>query len=298
MSNSPRDQPITARQWHDSFAAPVVSLSRPVVGARVSRFTNTGQESNQPALADHILCLHLGGPKRVRRSLGVPTRDFAVEERALTIMPAGQSNRWLTTGPIDFAHLTLETAQLDRIAEEEFDLAPRTWELADRVGLRDPLIERLFGDLLITAARQGRADRLYPQSLMTVLATRLVGEHAIGPHRGLTRTVHRGGLADWRLKRVIEFMREKMAEDIDLEDLTAVSGLSRAQFFRAFKQSTGASPHKYLTTMRMERVGEMMRLSRMTVEQAVVAAGLKTGSRFNAAFRRRYGANPQKIGWK
>lgn len=292
-----RPASLTARQWHDTFAAPVLTVSRPTVGAYLKRFTDCAPEIEQPALGDHILCLHLGGAKRVRRSLGARARDYSVENRALTIMPAGQSNRWLTTGPIDFAHLALEPRQLDRIALEEFDRAPGTWELPDTVGLRDPLIERLFVDLLTSGARGDSHGRLYPQSLMTVLATRLVGEHAVRA-RGARVARHSGGLPDWRLKRVIEFMTDNMPSDIGLDDLTAVSGLSRAQFFRAFKQSMGVSPHKHLSALRMDRVGDLMRMSHFTAAEAAAAVGLRSGPRFDTAFRRRFGASPRKIGWR
>jgi AraC family transcriptional regulator len=298
MSRVAAHERLSARQWHDTFAAPVLTVSRSAGGAYVTRFTDSAPEIQQPALSDHILCLHLGGAKRVRRSLGVPAREYDVDERALTIMPAGQSNRWLTTGPIDFAHLVLETRQLDRIALEEFDRAPGGWELPDAVGLRDPLIERLYIDLLISGARGDPQGRLYPQSLMTVLATRLVGEHALGARGRRRGAPHVGGIADWRLKRVIDFMIDNMATDIDLDDLTAASGLSRAQFFRAFKQSMGVSPHKHLSALRMEKVGALMRISRYGVEDAAAAAGLRTGPRFDSAFRRRFGATPRKIGWR
>ena len=298
MSHHAPQKLLSARQWHDTFAAPVLSIARPAGGAYVTRFTDSDPEIEQPALSDHVLCMHLGGAKRVRRSLGVPARDYDVDDRALTIMPAGQSNRWITTGPIDFAHLALEARQLDRIALEEFDRPQGAWELPDTVGLRDPLIERLFFDLLTSGARGDAQGRLYPQSLMTVLATRLVGEHAVGARCRSSSVLHSGGMPDWRLKRVIEFMTDNMATDIGLDDLTAASGLSRAQFFRAFKQSTGVSPHRHLTALRFERVGDLMRISRYSVAEAAAAAGLKTGPRFDAAFRRRFGATPRKIGWR
>ena len=289
---------LTARQWHDTFAEPVLTVSRPAGSGYIKRFTDSAPAIEQPSLSDHILCLHLGGAKRVRRSLGAPTRDYSVEERALTIMPAGQSNRWVTTGPIDFAHLVLEPQQLERVALEEYDRPPGAWELPDTVGLRDPLLERLFVDLLTSGARGDPEGRLYPQSLMTVLATRLVGEHAVGTHGRVKRAIHLGGLPDWRLNRVIEFMTENMSSDIGLDDLTTISGLSRAQFFRAFKQSMGVSPHKHLSALRMERVGDLMRMSRFPVAEAAAASGLRTGPRFAAAFRRRFGATPRKISWR
>ena len=93
-------------------------------------------------------------------------------------------------------------------------------------------------------------------------------------------------------------MTENMSADIGLDDLTTVSGLSRAQFFRAFKQSMGVSPHKHLSTLRLVRVGDLMRMSHFTAAEAAAAAGLRTGPRFDAAFRRRFGATPRKILWR
>ena len=81
MSHLAVNKPLSARQWHDTFAAPALTVSGPPGGAYVKRFTDCSAEIEQPALSDHVLCLHLGGAKRVRRSLGVPARDYSVEDR-------------------------------------------------------------------------------------------------------------------------------------------------------------------------------------------------------------------------
>jgi len=52
---------------------------------------------------------------------------------------------------------------------------------------------------------------------------------------------HLSGLARWQLRRVLEFLEAHLTEDIGLDELAQLVGLSQSQFARAFKVSTGAS---------------------------------------------------------
>ncbi len=278
------------------MAAPVVA-SMPEEGGhvRMRRYTNTCAEMNQPALSENLLCMHLGGAKQVRRWRGGQTSVHDIESGALTVLPAGQSNRWETHGPIDFAHLTLNTALLEQIAIEEFDREPLACELVDAIGVRNPYIERLFGRLLTAIQERGARGRLYPDSLLVVLTAALIGEHSTLPKRpaSIPAAFKTGGLAGWRLRRVIDYMLEKLADDISLAELTALTGLSRAQFFRAFKQSTGFSPHRYLVRLRLDRAQIMLDGTELSVARIGEAVGYSDGARFSALFRVRFGVNPR-----
>src|SRR5258708_4009310 len=50
-------------------------------------------------------------------------------------------------------------------------------------------------------------------------------------------------LAARQLRRVTEYVLEHLAEAVRLQELSAMVGLSQSQFGRAFKASTGLSPH-------------------------------------------------------
>ncbi len=279
------------------MAAPALA-SMPDDAGRVCirRYTDTCAEMDQPALSENLLCLHLGGAKQVRRWRGGHMSAHEIELGALTVLPAGQSNRWETHGPIDFAHLTLNTALLDQIAIEEFDREPRACELVDVIGARNPYIEQLFARLLAAIQERGGRERLYPDSLLTVLSVALLGEHSTLPARARAPTpaaFKTGGLAGWRLRRVIDYMLDKLAADISLAELTALTGLSRAQFFRAFKQSTGFSPHRYLVRLRLDRAQIMLDGTELSVARIGEAVGYSDGARFSAHFRARFGVSPR-----
>ena len=300
MQTDDRSPPafMSASSWHDMLAAPAWSSDRDAhARAKLDRFTGIPPEMVQPALKDTVICLHLGGPKRVHRWHNGNKSVQDVELGSLTFMPARQENRWLTEGPIDFAHLTLSHGFLNQIAAEEFDREPAACEIMDRVGARDEFVAQLF-EALMLALEGGRFEgRLYPESLLVVLTVALVRKHSMlgdrasgaGPHPRITK----GGLAAWQLRRVVDYMAEFIASDIALNDLTALTGLSRAHFFRAFKQSTGISPHRFLTRMRMDQARMLLETSDRAIGEISPAPGVASARLFAAAFKRHVGLQPR-----
>ena len=69
----------------------------------------------------------------------------------------------------------------------------------------------------------------------------------------------RGGLAPVLRKRICEFIEEHIGEKISLDALSSVAGLSPNHFARAFQQSVGMPPHRYLLRRRLEHVEQMLR---------------------------------------
>ncbi|MDQ2859940.1 MAG: AraC family transcriptional regulator [Pseudomonadota bacterium] len=295
MSEAPQGALVSPADWYSTMQPAALTLTPDDTGAAsIRRFTDTCAEMHQPALSHNVLCMHLGGPKTVRRWRGGRTTVHDIDLGALTVLPAGQANRWVTHGPIDFAHLTLDAAFLHQIAIEEFDREPGACELIDSVGLRSPQLEGLFHRLLVASEGRGATGRLYPDSLVVVLTAAMLEEHSNLPARPSTPAAHKtGGLAGWRLRRVMDYMADKLRDDISLAELTALTVLSRAQFFRAFKQSTGSSPHRYLTRLRLEEARALLDGAELDVAQVGEAVGLGAGGRFSALFKTRFGVSPR-----
>ena len=301
-------RPVAAAQWHDQLAEPFRHGSLDTFGqVSVVRYRDIDARIDQPALLENVLSIHLGGAKRVTRWSGRQSTIHDVALNALTIMPAVQSYRWRTEGPVDFAHVAIGPALLGQLAIEEFDRHPFDLALRDEVGLVDPAVATLFNALLVDIDRPV-SGRLYRQSLLTALGYHLLRDHstisstpgAAAPGSRTTRrvptgrqgkTTSRGGMAGWQLRRVLDFMQAHMADDIQLAELVALTGTSRAHFFRAFHETTGSTPYSALTDIRVRSASRLLRSTTLPVSVISARVGLAPAQLYSV-FRRRTGLSP------
>ena len=83
----------------------------------------------------------------------------------------------------------------------------------------------------------------------------------------------RGGLSPWVERRCRELMRERLSEDISLDDLAAEARLSPFHFARMFKQSVGVPPRVYLTQLRMEKACQLLEQTDLPVTEIALELG-------------------------
>jgi AraC family transcriptional regulator len=127
------------------------------------------------------------------------------------------------------------------------------------------------------------------EALSLVLAHELIrlqqGASVVAP-------VMHGGLAGRQQKEVADYIEARLDEEISLQDLAAVAQLSPFHFARAFKQSFGEPPHRYLVVRRMERAKGLLKNPTLTVTEIGLMLGFSEASSFTAAFRRLVGTTP------
>jgi AraC family transcriptional regulator len=116
-----------------------------------------------------------------------------------------------------------------------------------------------------------------------LLATRLLVAHAGSP---VTIQPVIGGLSPTVLRRAIERLRSDADADISLAALASDAGLSRFHFCRAFKESTGLSPHAWLRQHRIEQAMTMLRDTDDSIVSIAAALGYSSQTAFAAAFRK------------
>ena len=101
-----------------------------------------------------------------------------------------------------------------------------------------------------------------------------------------------GGLSPHALRRTIERLRSGNDADVSLAALASDAGLSRFHFCRAFKESTGLSPHAWLRQHRLEQAMNMLRDTDTSVISIAATLGYASQNAFAAAFRKLTGETP------
>jgi AraC-like DNA-binding protein len=95
-----------------------------------------------------------------------------------------------------------------------------------------------------------------------------------------------------RLCRAKEAIHDRSAERLTLDDLARAAGLSRFHFLRAFREAFSATPHEYLTRVRLRRARQLLLEERGSVTFVCYEVGFQSLGSFSALFRRRMGEPP------
>src|SRR6202020_2055034 len=123
---------------------------------------------------------------------------------------------------------------------------------------------------------------LYGDLLGLSLSVALIRKYG---HPSPTPTLHKGGIAKPRLNRVLEYIAANLPSEIHLEDIAAVAGLSVFHFARAFRESTGVTPHQYVLQRRIDTVKTLLRTRNWNLETIASATGFADARHLTQAFR-------------
>ncbi|RYE45756.1 MAG: AraC family transcriptional regulator, partial [Hyphomicrobiales bacterium] len=146
---------------------------------------------------------------------------------------------------------------------------------------RDPQL-RLTLSKLEAVLRRPEVDELHAEGICLLASLEVFGAMA-DPG---------GRLSDRQLNLVIDFIEANLQHGIGLAELAGVAGLSRFHFSRAFKATTGTSPHAFVQKRKIERACSMLADSDLPIEAIAAAVGFKGASQFRRVFGEIVGLSP------
>src|SRR5215210_6836608 len=94
------------------------------------------------------------------------------------------------------------------------------------------------------------------------------------------------------LLRAKDLADARFFEPLDVDDMAAAAGLSRAHFSREFRRAFGESPHVYLLTRRLERAAALLRTTDRSIADICFSVGLQSVGSFTTSFTRMFGKSP------
>jgi len=239
-------------------------------------------------MADHVVMTFPAGLTQFERRTGKSVVTGTVRPGVVTVIPAGSSSRWDIHLPLNVVQLYLPHATLERIAGQANMAGPG--ELLERTAHPDPITSRLLMSAADALEGSAALDALFRQQLTDLLATRLLAAYTGAAPVAFQPVI--GGLSPNALRRAIERMRSDSDADVSLGALASDAGLSRFHFCRAFKESTGLSPHAWLRQHRLEQAMNMLRDTDASVVSVAAALGYGSQTAFAAAFRKLTGEAP------
>ena len=99
-------------------------------------------------------------------------------------------------------------------------------------------------------------------------------------------------LEDPRLNQAVEAMLAQPERTRSVEDLAALSGMSRSSFCTHFVRAFGCSPHSFLMASRLRRAAHFLSTTDLPVKTIAGKIGYRSRSNFTRAFKTHYGVDP------
>jgi AraC-like DNA-binding protein len=100
--------------------------------------------------------------------------------------------------------------------------------------------------------------------------------------------------SDFRVRRSLRLIQERMGEDFEMGKLARSVGLSRPHFFKLFKQYMGVTPNVYMNTLRSERAIEELLNTDKTVTDIAFDLGFSSQASFTRFFSSNVGIAPSE----
>src|SRR6266542_3674729 len=239
---------------------------------------------------DLALGIYRSGRHMIRCQIGASVVEGWSNPGTINLTPPGVEGIWEASASSRAAVVVIRPEFLSRAIEEHWGADSSKIEIIKQFLIRDPVIEAITLNLAREAAGGSPAGRLYVESGCESLAHDLIYRYSSlspSPPRSM------GGLSSRRLRLVLEYIEHTLGQPIKLRELAALAGISAGHFERAFRQSTGSSPHAYVMDKRLHRARDLLfNRPELPIEQIALRLGFSSSSHFSSAFRRQTGLTP------
>jgi AraC family transcriptional regulator len=262
----------------------VVTSTQAVGWENINGVITTGrlEEFFEYSAPFHVVAFNLRGATTVEWKRGLRFTRFHAQPGDLLITPFGGANSIRQIQPNEAFSCCLSPERLQSLAEQEWKPHGQTIEIVAGYN-RDAELWSLGQRLAARLRSPIPGSRLFAETLVTQIAIKLLWNYSSLPRQGHSPEKK---LADPRLRRVIEYLHGSFAEEISLDGLALVAGLSPNYFLHAFRQTTGQTPHRYLTELRIAKARELLHDPYRSIVDISLAVGFSSQSHLTTVFRR------------
>jgi AraC family transcriptional regulator len=218
---------------------------------------------------------------------GRPVSDELVQDGSVSIMRLDQDPSMYLGSAFDMVQFYVPRVALDEFADENDGCRCET--LTWPSGKVDPRLKSLALCLLPVLERPELSSELYVDHLVFAAhayIARTYGGIKIAP------SVVRGGLAPWQLHRATDMLKANLDGQIALSQVARECKLSVSHFVRAFKQTIGEPPYRWLLQQRIDAAKELLLHSDLPMVEIALKCGFADQACFIRAFRKLLDTTP------
>lgn len=250
-----------------------------------------GCESPKSSFRQHSLeVIDPGFSSAHERYLATQHLAYRLQGGEACFCPANTTHWTKWDEPLSFTVITFEldlfTCISRQISSCDRPLLKPQWQVFDPT--IQVIVQALKADLIANCP----AGKLYGESFGTALAVHLLKHFAVIP---LSSNYYVDVLSSRKKQDVLDFIEAHLDQNMSLDDLANIAGISKYYFCRLFKQTTGIPPHQYIVRRRIEKAKELLKCSNLTTVEIALECGFAHHSHLSRHFKRLVGVSPQKF---
>lgn len=250
----------------------------------------SGECEARSGLTHHVLAFELGNvPRQVSRIDG-REYDGPLLQGEILLIPAEVPLFGACETSDEILALIIAPIFLQQVALETNCRYANRVELLSVLKTRDPQIECIALSVQREIQQAIWGSKLYLESLAYVLAVHLLRHYTSHPPK---LQKYDGGLAQSKLRQVLEYINVHLEQDIQLTDLADAADISQCYFASLFKQSMGITPWQYVVQQRIERSKVLLRQGNDSIVEIAFQCGFNSQSHFTQQFRKLTGSTPK-----
>lgn len=141
------------------------------------------------------------------------------------------------------------------------------------------------------ACSPGFASALYAEAIGMQIALEVVRYDRA---QNLEDMPLRGGLAPWQLRRLEAYVVEHLSQDLSLQSLSSMLGMSPRHLSRVMKYEKGVSVHRWIADLRFKEAQRLLVETRWPIHEIARHSAFKSAGAFSTAFRAICGLSPSE----
>jgi AraC family transcriptional regulator len=260
-------------------------------GVSVRGYRYNGSDVEVPPMRDYLIVAYRRGATAMSREIDGKWSRHPIGPGDISLLTRAATSHWIWPKDIEVVHVYLTEDELAITCRQMYERDVAEIELLDVLKAEDPAIHRTAMLIAAEAAHGNVGSRLIVDSLACELSVHILRRHARVRFRqpdGLS------GLTQRQLEMLNDRIRDRLADDLSLQDLADTVGVSRYHFARMFRQTTGLSAHEYVTRRRVERAQILLHRTRIPLRDIALQCGFSDQSHMTRVFSQRVGVTPGK----
>ena len=245
-----------------------------------------------PALKDVLVAIHVGAAAKLICKRGGRQYSGTAVHGDIDIIPARTAMRWEMQDRNDTTLILSLPEKLLRKVAEESELDAARLQVRNGFQVRDQELEALSWAMKRELELGQPSGSIFLDGVTLAIAARLVARHSSLAKEMEPRY---GGLTGRRLKQVLAFIEEELAEDLSLEKIAAVAQVSPSHLNALFRELMNISLHQYVIQRRVERAKTLLLQAKKSITEIALEAGFAHQSHLARHMRRALGLPPRAV---